>query len=97
MKPVELTDPQWHLLIHVSQYVAPFYIDFIYEGFCRPGTNKVNFIRMFYRLATLSYIQMQGFDTPSTGNKQTIFYIMTAKGKKVTERFNKERDNEDFT
>lgn len=82
-KPEELTDTEWLLLQHLYQYAAPFYIGFAHHEFYESQIDKPVFYKMFYRLAGLFYIKLDGLENVEYGEQQTVFYILTRKGKQA--------------
>ena len=89
LKPNDLTEPQWFLLNHLHQYSGPFYTEFLYTQFSKHQIERLPFYMMFFSLAALSYIQLDGHGKLVPGHKQDFCYVVTPKGKKVIARYTK--------
>lgn len=85
-KPSELTDVEWQLLQHLSNYAAPFSIDFVYSNYQDSRTGKFVFCKLFYRLAALLYIQYNGPDEQEPSKGKSFYYVLAKKGIKAVEK-----------
>lgn len=87
LAPADLTEPQWLLLRHLNKYSTPFYTEFLYAQFSEHQIDRLPFYYMFFSLAVLNYIRLDGHGEQVPGRKQDFRYAVTPKGRKVVAQY----------